>query len=357
MKVIFFTPYPIGKAGSQRFRFEQYFNAMRNSNIDFLVKPFLSDKTWDIIYSKGNLWKKIIGITKGFVLRLVSLFQLYKYDFVFIHRECAPIGPPIIEWVIFKVWNKKVIYDFDDAIWLPNFSESNRYFSFLKRYSNISYLCKWSHRVSCGNGYLANYAKQYSKNVIVNPTTIDTECLHNKEKKLNENFGKLTIGWTGSHSTERYLDEIIPVLSELEMEYDFRFLVISDSNPNLSLNCFEYKKWSKSTEIDSLMEIDIGVMPLSNDLWANGKCGFKALQYMSLGIPAIVSSVKVNKEIVDNGVNGFVCSNHKEWKEKLALLLSSKETLIQLGSEARRKIVDNYSVTSNTNNFLSLFKL
>ena len=109
MKVIFLIPYPLGKAGSQRFRFEQYFQKMKEANIDYVVKPFLSDKTWGIIYSKGNFAKKVFGIVFGFAKRIIMLFQLHKYDFVFIHREGCPIGPPIIEWCVFKLWNKKLI--------------------------------------------------------------------------------------------------------------------------------------------------------------------------------------------------------------------------------------------------------
>lgn len=96
-------------------------------------------------------------------------------------------------------------------------------------------------------------------------------------------------------------------------------------------------------------------MPLRDDKWSNGKCGFKALQYMSLGIPALVSPVGVNTKIVDHDMNGFICSTKEDWKKYLSLLLSDKNKLNELSAKTREKIINNYSVKSNTDNFLLLF--
>src|SRR3569832_1166089 len=104
------------------------------------------------------------------------------------------------------------------------------------------------------------------------------------------------------------------------------------------------------------MKFNVGLMSLPADIWAKGKCGFKALLYMSLGIPALVSNVGVNAEIVDNGVNGFVCNTPEEWYTALKTLLTDSVTLEKLGKNTRDKIVNNYSVKSNRQNFLNLFK-
>ena len=209
-------------------------------------------------------------------------FPYEKYDRIFIHREAMPVGPPLFSFIVAKVLKKKIIYDFDDAIWIPNSSESNRFFSFLKRHSNTRSLCKWSTKVSCGNEYLCNYAKNYNENVVYNPTTIDTEHYHNITKD-HDISPVINIGWSGTHSTIQYLNHIVPVIEKLEAEFDFEFIVISDLNPDFKLKSLKFIPWNKSKEIEDLLRFNIGLMPLENDKWAQGKCGFKAFTIYGTG--------------------------------------------------------------------------
>lgn len=352
-RVLFFTPYPLGIAPSQRFRFEQYFEILRENGFEFDVKPFLDEQAMGFLYSRGSFFQKVWKVKLGLLKRLVQLFQLGRYDFVFIHREAAAVGPPFFEWFITKVFKKKVIFDFDDAIWLKNTSTTNSVITFFKRYENANNLSKWAWKVSCGNDYLANHARQFNQNVVVNPTTIDTINLHNRIREFS--YDKITIGWTGTHSTIKYLESLIPVLRNLESEFDFKFMVIADRAPEFELKSLEFVPWNKQTEIDDLLKMDVGIMPLENDKWANGKCGFKALQYMALGIPAIVSPVGVNTKIVDHNQNGWICDSSKEWEKILREILTKNIKLQEFSAAARIKIEQHYSLNSNTSNFLHLF--
>jgi len=352
-KILFITPYPEGTAASQRFRFEQYYELLRSNGFEIVIRSFWSERMWDIFYENGHFFRKAIFLIGSLFKRIFLLFNLRKYDYIFIHREVSPVGPPLFSWIASKVLKKKIIFDFDDAIWLPNYSYYNRWFSFLKNYSNTKRLCKWAYKVSCGNDYLQDFAKRYNANTVLNPTTIDTEYYHNKIKVYNLTT-PLVIGWTGTHSTIKYLSEVIPILQELEKELSFTFLVISDEKPGFELNSLEYIQWKKETEIDDLLKIDVGIMPLVENEWSKGKCGFKALQYMALGIPAIVSPVGVNTQIV-NQTNGFVCHNKKEWEQLFTRLISQKSTLVSLSENARKTVEENYSVKSNSANFLHLF--
>ena len=352
-RILFLVPYPVGEAPSQRFRFEQYFDALKQLGFEFDVQSFLDDATWKILYKPGNALAKVTGILKGFLHRLLVLFRLGNYDMVFIHREASPVGPPVFEWLIAKVFGKKYIYDFDDAVWLPNTSATNSFAAKIKWHSKTAAICRWAFRCSCGNDFLADYARQFNNNVVVNPTTIDMEHYHNQPK--NQNDLPVSIGWTGTHTTMKYLDEIVPVLKELENEIDFSFVVISNKPPEFDLKGLQFVQWKKETEVKDLLRFHVGIMPLTDDDWSRGKCGFKALQYMSLGIPAIISPVGVNTKIVDDGVNGFLCSNPAEWKKAIADLLSSNELRKQFSTRAIEKIKDNYSVQANTENFIALF--
>lgn len=289
-------------------------------------------------------------------MRFWHVLKSLSYDWVFIHRECAPIGPPVFEFIIAKVFGKKIIYDFDDAIWLPNTSQENKLAGWLKFHGKVKSICKWSYRVSCGNEWLADFARQFNSQVVVNPTTIDTEKLHNPKLFLKKSNEKIVIGWTGTHSTLLYLTPLIPVLQSLEKKYPITVRVISNKNPELPLQYFEFIPWKKETEMQDLISFDIGLMPLTEDSWSNGKCGFKALQYMALEIACIASPVGVNTTIISDGLNGFLCSSNAEWEQTLERLIQNTELRKKVGTIGRQTVVERFSVSSNSSVFLSLTK-
>lgn len=354
MQLLFVVPYPFGKAPSQRFRFEQYLDALTAAGHTWRMAPFISEATWHILYKPGHTLAKASGILAGFARRVLLLTTAAKYDYVFIHREASPIGPPIFEWILAKVLRKKIIYDFDDAIWIPNTSEANKLVAGVKWHQKVGSICRWAYKVSCGNSYLQAYAQQFNPNAIVNPTTIDTVNLHNQVKDQTLP-GPFVIGWTGTHSTLRYIEQVVPVLAKLEQVYTFEFRVISNQPPQLPLKSLVYQPWRKETEIADLLAFNVGLMPLEDDPWAKGKCAFKALQYMALGIPALVSPVGMNTEVVTDGVNGYVCATPEEWEMALRTLLQDAALRQRLGQAARATVEERYSVTANRRTFLTLF--
>ncbi|MEO1653170.1 MAG: glycosyltransferase family 4 protein, partial [Bacteroidota bacterium] len=321
MKILFLFPYPSGTAASQRFRFEQYLDDLQAQGIRVDRQAFLDEKTWKILYQPGHYFQKLAGIVSGFLRRYLLLFRVSKYHYIFIHREGTPLGPPLLEWMLARVLRKKIIFDFDDAIWLPNTTASNALAARLKFHQKTTQIIKWSYRVSAGNTYLANYARKSNPAVVINPTTIDTEHWHNRVK-IHREEAKLVIGWTGTHSTLPYLDMLVPVLARLEKEYAFDLLVIANQPPHFSLDSLVFQAWRKQEEIDDLLRMHIGLMPLQDDPWAQGKCGFKALQYMALGIPALASPVGVNTEIINSGEDGYLCLREEDWERSLRQLLS-----------------------------------
>ena len=194
---------------------------------------------------------------------------------------------------------------------------------FLKDYSKTDRIIRVANTVIAGNQYLADYAQHYNHNVKVIPTTIDTSY-HFPEKTKNT---KICIGWTGTMTTIPHFEELIPVLEKLKEKYQdiiyFKLIVNQDYKVD-SLN-LQSTIWNKETEIEQIQEIDIGIMPLPENEWAEGKCGFKGLQYMSLEIPTIMFPLGVNKEIIEEGLNGYLASSENEWIEKLSLLIDNSE--------------------------------
>ena len=353
MKILVLAPYPLRSSPSQRFRFEQYFDALNNAGHTYTFQSFLTPGGWRDIYSKGKQIRKAWAIIQGFLRRLVILPKALSSDIVFVHRELTPIGPPLFEWMIAKLLRKKIVYDFDDAIWLTDRKNETWFGRVLRWRSKVATICRWSHIVSGGNKFLCDYARRSNPNVRYNPTTIDLSYHAPAPKVSNE----IVIGWTGSHTTLRYLDSFVPVIQQLEKKYrNLVFMVIANTSPQMNVSSLRFVRWNEDTEILDLSKIDIGIMPLPDDEWSKGKCGFKLLQYMALEKPAVASPVGVNTTIITNGVNGLICNSASEWIESLERLIEDPVLRNTLGKAGRKKVESDYSVSSNTSNFLSLFQ-
>lgn len=359
MKILFLIPYPPGESPSQRFRFEQYLDLLRNQGHTVRLAPFLPPQRWRLFYQPGNTLARVDMILRGYLKRIGLLPSAAAYDRIFIHREGAPLGPPIIEWFLAKVLGKKIIYDFDDAIWMTDKTRETPLERLLRWRSKVASICRWSHKVSCGNEYLLAYALRFNPSAFLNPTTIDTERLHNPSRlhPHEKDPERIVIGWTGSHSTLKYLYLLKDVLTRVQQTFPaVAVLVIADKPPELPLPGLIFRPWAPETEISDLMMSDIGIMPLPDDEWSKGKCGFKALQYMALGIPAVASDVGVNSTIIQHMKNGCLCKSDDEWVAILGTLIKDAALRKRLGIAGRRAVIGRYSVSSNASNFLSLFE-
>jgi glycosyltransferase involved in cell wall biosynthesis len=325
--------------------------ALQRRGVHIHFQSFWTTAAWRILYTPGARGQKAFFLVIGFIRRLLFLPQVLRSHIVFIHREASPLGPPVFEWCIARLLRKPLIFDFDDAIWLANTSEVNRAIARWKYHRKTENICRWSTKISCGNTWLAGYARQYNAQVEVIPTTIDTDY-HKRASKRDSR--PLCIGWTGTHSTDRYLQLIVPAIQYLQQKHDLRFIVISNQPPDLPVD-FEYMAWHAEREIEQLSTLDIGLMPLHHSEWELGKCGFKALQYMAMGIPVVASPVGANSQIVHDGVNGYLCRSTQEWQTAIAMLLNNAALRRSMGEAGRKKVVENYSVEANVAKYFSLF--
>lgn len=352
-QILFIVQYPENVSPSQRFRFELYKDVLQQNGFAVTTQSFIDGYGYAIIFKKGLFLRKCLSVVKGFLRRTKLLFTLKKFDFILLECGVAPVGPPLFEWIMIKLLKKKVIYDFDGAIWVPQVSEMNKLYGGLKNPAKVDAICKWTYKVSCGNEFLCNYAKKYNKNVVYNPTCVDTEDHHNI--LTNHNTEKVIIGWTGSFSTLPYLKLVEPVLKKLQITYDVDFKIICNQKPQLDLKNVTYVEWTVENEVKELANCQIGLMPLTHDEWSEGKCGFKLIQYLALQIPAVASPVGVNKKIIEDAVNGFLCETEEQWYKAIEKLILDKSLREKMGKAGRKKIEEKYSLRSNTANFLSLF--
>lgn len=357
MKVLILAPYPKRRAPNQRFRFEQYLDYLEESGVQYEYHAFWSEKVWEIFYLPKHYLQKFTGLLSGISRRLGLLFRLAQFDYIFIHRESAPVGPPILEFLIARIWRKKIIYDFDDAIWIRNYSNANKGVArWLKWHRKVPRICRMSYRVSTGNNYLAGYARQHNSEVVVIPTTIDTDSHHNQIKKIEHDL-PIVVGWTGTHSTIPQLRSIENELRELQRTLPFKLLVICNDDPNFEHLNYEYRHWQLEREIEDLLEMDIGIMPLLNTEWEKGKCGFKALQYMALNIPVVASAVGANCDILTHKKEGYLVpiDQPEQWIRYISELIKNPELRQTMGTAGRQNIINNYSVQANKKKYLNLF--
>ena len=349
----FWVPYPTGVAPSQRFRVELFLPGLKKEGFSFRLLTFLDKNAWDVLYKQGNRLLKAWGTIKGFFRRINHLFLSSKADFVFIHREATPIGPPVFEWLLAKVFRKKIIHEYDDAIWIPGGEKISLIKKWVKATWKIKYIIKWSYKVAAGNNFLCEYARPYNSSVFMVPTVVDTEHGHYKQRDQHEG-DKIVVGWTGTHTTLHNLEVIEGVIPELKKEIDFDFLVISNKPPEWDFD-FIYKQWELESELQDLLKMHIGIMPLKEGPWFEGKCGFKLIQYHACGIPAIASPVGVNALITLHNKTGFIAKDKNEWKEYLRKLISDTSLRATMGKMGREHIEKNYSLNSLLTFFISLF--
>ena len=348
--ILIITNHRKGRSPAQRFRFEQYIDFLEANNFKITFSNILSEEDDHFLYQKGKYLKKALIAKKAREIRNQDAKRMNKFDIIFIHREALLTASTYFEKEFAKS-SAKVVFDFDDAIWLPNVSSGNKALQLLKNPSKTEAIISSADMVFAGNDYLANYASAFCENVKVIPTTIDTT--HHKREKQNTS-NRVCIGWTGTETTRNYLEMIKPIFQKLTSKYGDKiyFKVICDQPWSAEGIELKNEKWDKEKEIEQLEEIDIGVMPLTDDQWSRGKCGFKGLQYMAMESATIMSPVGVNKQIINHGENGYLASTDEDWFEQLSSLIENKELRLQIGKAGRDTVIKKYSVSSTKDLYL-----
>ena len=342
IKVLALSPIPEEGAGC-RFRISQYLPSLRDAGFDVTVSSFYTTDYFRLVYQHGRYVQKAAKFVGLAWRRFRELFALGQYDLVFLYREAIPLGPPVLERLI-AARGLPIVYDFDDAIFLPAVSEANRAIAFLKDPGRTKTIIKHSTRVVVGNEYLASYARQHNAAVTVIPTAVDTDRFVPGESHTPDD-GKLIVGWIGSPTTFAYLEGLADVLRTVAAEQPFRLRVSGAGRPvDFPGLDVEERRWSLADEVTLFNTCDVGVYPLTDDEWSRGKCGFKAIQFMACGVPVVAAAVGVNKEIIEDGVNGFLAASPAEWRDKLGRLLRDGELRARFAAAGRKTIEERYSL-------------
>jgi len=341
MRVLFLTQ--TSELGpSSRYRVYQYLDFLKREGVHCKVSPAISSNQYTKVYNTNRLVNKLLYFGLAVLKRLIDLTIIGESDIVFLQKEVLPQAYPLIEELIKKL-NRKLVFDFDDAIFLLPPKTRSLLYNF--RYKNgIPRILAMSDYVIAGNTYLKQYALRFNRNVEIIPTSIDTERYFVKKR---EKKNKINIGWIGSKTTIFYLDRLRNVFTALAKRYNICLNIIGAEDYRVNGVETVARPWRLEREISDLQGFDIGVAPLINDEWALGKCGCKVLQYMGLGIPVVASRVGINREIINDGVNGFLADSEEGWIKKLSKLIGNEALRQRLGSMGRMTVEERYSVKVN----------
>jgi glycosyltransferase involved in cell wall biosynthesis len=352
-KILFLVPYPT-EGASARLRVGQFLPYLENAGFGYSVRPFYTASFYRILYKKGNAPKKVFLFLAASMRRFIDVFTAPFYSVIFIHREVFPIGPPILESVLFGLRffaRNKIIFDYDDAIYLPP-QGSSKAMGILKCPRKTDFIIKHSDLVIAGNEFLKEHTKPLNKNVVIIPTCIDTDN-YNKAGMPGGLKNNIVIGWIGSHTTQVFLEELENIFrSLLDKNRSLKVHIVGGRLDSLRHDGLVAKEWSLETERDDMAHFDIGIMPMPDTDWTRGKCAFKAILYMSMGIPVVVSPVGVNKDIIKDGVNGYLAFHGKEWEEKLSRLVGDAGLRRSIGEAGRATAVEKYSLKTNAPKFV-----
>lgn len=336
MRVLYLTKYT-RKGASSRLRSFQYFPLLEQGGFAITTAPLFSDAYLDRLY---NGQTTVLEAVKGYLRRFFILFTVFRYGAIVIEKELFPYLPPFAERLLW-LFGKKYVVDYDDAIFHNYDLHPNKVLRFFLKHK-IDTVMRLSGAVIAGNAYLAERAqKAGAKKVIIIPTVIDINRYTVKPKPSG---AKTVIGWIGSPSTFKYVKQLFPVFEKLIRQHDFELQIVgakSDEKPSFPITFID---WSEETEVISIQNFDIGIMPLEDSPWEKGKCAYKIIQYMACGLPVVASPVGMNKDVVAVGKTGFLPKNPEEWCEVFQILTQEKTKSRNFGTSGRQVVENEYTL-------------
>jgi glycosyltransferase involved in cell wall biosynthesis len=284
--------------------------------------------------------------------RVGCLFESRGFDLLWIEYELLPWMPDWGEKVLAS-FGVPYLVDYDDAIFHRYDLHPRKLIRlFLGR--KIDEVMRKASHVVVGNEYLAERArKSGARRVTILPSVVDLNRYRIQDRKSKSIF---TVGWIGSPTTAPYLQLIAPAIKEFARAREVRLVLVGSGKAPISGLPVETREWSEETEVKDIKEFDVGIMPLPDDPWSQGKCGYKLVQYMACAVPVVASPVGVNKEIVRNGWNGFLAERKEDWVEALNILYGNPKQREEMGKAGRGLVEEKFCLQVTTRRLLSLLR-
>jgi glycosyltransferase involved in cell wall biosynthesis len=314
----------------------QYLPYLERRGIKVTVAPLVDDRYLEYLY--GGRKRSLTSLAVDYLKRAALLRKQGSFDLVWIEKELFPLLPAWGEELL-ALAGKPYLADYDDAVF-HNYDLSNSRAVRMLLGKKIDAVMRGASLVTVGNEYLATRAAEAGAGrVALLPTVIDLERYPVAPPPPDRTF---TIGWIGSPSTGKYLRDLHPVFRELCQGGSTRLLAIGIDDLGLEGIPVEYRRWSEDSEVASLSQCDVGIMPLVDGPWERGKCGYKLIQYQACGLPVVASPVGANRSIVDQGKTGFLADSPEEWAQALKSLRDDAALRRGMGEAGRSKVEQQY---------------
>ena len=323
------------RGASSRVRFYIYKEALERAGIALTVAPFFDDHYLTALYANAPVWQSAL---RAYGRRLLRLLTTHRYDLLWIEKEVLPWLPAWLERL--TIGRVPYVLDFDDAWFLRYHEHRSRLIRMLCR-GKLERVARNAALTTAGTRYLAQWASDSGADeVLLLPAVVD--LAHYPLRPPPD--GPFTIGWIGMPSTAPYLTHIAEPLRRLCCNEAAQLVVIGAERFALDGVPIRHAPWDEQTEAELLSRCHVGIMPLPDDPWTRGKCGYKLIQYMATGRPAVASPVGANTTIVRHGENGFLASTSQEWFDALIRLRRDPVLRLEMGMAGRRVVENRYCI-------------
>jgi len=353
LRVLALPPYP-ELAAATRYRVLQYVPLLAEHGIRVDVRPFLTNHIFAGLYDRKYLVRTAFGMLAGSARRIIDAARVGSYDVVWVLAQAALIGPPALEWLAHR--RRALVLDLDDATYIERRSSVfGAFASILKGRGKADRIIRSSDHAVCGNPTIAAYIDRKGVPTTVLPTLVDAQLFAPRAARPP---GEIVLGWMGTHSTFEYLLTLMPVFRRLAATHRFRVLIIGSGKAELHVDGvdIEMLPWTIEREVEDLRSFDVAVYPIVTDEWAQGKSGFKAIQYLSCGIPYVASPVGVVASIGRPGVTHLEARSEEEWFDALSRLLTDAALRDGMGKEGRRYALEHFSTRQTAETLASVFR-
>ena len=352
LKVLFLTRYPV-EGASSRYRVYQYVDHLEQLGVGCTVQSFMDSAFYQTNMRPGRTLQKFWMTLKAFLARFLVLLKWKDYDVIYMQRELFPFGPPIIERML-KKRGATIFFDYDDALFINKPSRYNPIASFLRSPSKTRDMFRIADCTVAGNDWLRDSAINEGGHAVTLEVAEDTErYLHRDNKDADPD---VTIGWLGSPSTVKYLDLVHEPLRRIASKYPHvKWEIIGGNEFSMEGVPWTNTSWSLEAEVDGLARFDIGLMPLPQDDWSNGKSGGKARTYMAAGVVPVCTAIGYNLVLIKDGETGFLCESSDQWFSVISSLIEDKGKRQLIADSAIQEVKARFSQAKQANLMLGLF--